>query len=292
LGEGVREAAESAFYSYSFFVFLLPEAPVMKKFIVFRGNKIFYQATGNGPAIVLLHGFLESHAIWKNYVRKLSTSYKVITVDLPGHGFSDILSAPHSMEQMADAVRHVLKDLDTGKCLMIGHSMGGYVSLAFAEKYPGKVQGIVLFHSQAGADSPEALANRERMIGIVRQNHQNFIKNFIPGLFAPENVKKFPAEIASLKEIALKTPKEGILAALEAMRNRPDRQHLLARCKVPVLFIAGKNDSRIPMEVIIPQATLPEHSELLLLDHVGHMGFIEAPLKTYAAVKGFAERIL
>ena len=263
----------------------------MKNFTDFRGKKLFCQVTGDGPAIVLLHGFMESQLIWKNFTRKLSDSYRVIAIDLPGHGQSDVISGGNGMDMMAEGVRHVLKDLGIDSCLMVGHSMGGYVTLAFAEKYPRKIRGIVLFHSQAGADSPEARINRERAIGVVQKDHQGFINNLIPDLFDPANVKKYSFEIAALKEMALQTPKEGIIAALEGMKNRTDRQHVLAQAKVPVMFIAGKNDSRIPMQVIMPQTTLPEHSEVLLLDHVGHMGFIEAPGKTFAAVKGFAERI-
>jgi pimeloyl-ACP methyl ester carboxylesterase len=105
-------------------------------------------------------------------------------------------------------------------------------------------------------------------------------------------VKKFGKEIENLKNSAQQTSKEGIIAALEGMKTRPDRRHVLAQAKVPVLFIIGKNDSKIPMEGIIPQTLLPEHSEMLLLDHVGHMGFIEASGKTYEVIKGFAERMM
>jgi pimeloyl-ACP methyl ester carboxylesterase len=262
----------------------------MRYFIDFRGKKLFCLSAGKGPAIALLHGFLESSAIWKNYIRKLSESFRVIAPDLPGHGNSEAISGVHGMDLMAEAVRHVLNDAGAGPCLILGHSMGGYVALAFAEKYPRKVKGIVLFHSHAGADSPEAVANRDRTIEIVKKDHQGFIRNFIPGLFDPANIGKLSKETEVLQTLALETPKEGIIAALEGMKQRPDRQHVLARSKVPVMFIIGKNDSRIPMEIIMPQTTLPEHSEVLLLDHVGHMGFLEAPAVTFRAVKGFADR--
>jgi pimeloyl-ACP methyl ester carboxylesterase len=253
---------------------------------------LHYHISGKGPAIVLLHGFLESGEIWKNFVRRLSASFQVITIDLPGHGGSESLSPVNTMDDMAEAVRQVLKSIKVKTCLMAGHSMGGYVTLAYAEKYPRTLKGFVLFHSQAGADSPEARSNRERTITLVNKDHHGFIKNFIPDLFDPANMKKFGREIETLKELADETPKEGIIAALEGMKNRPDRQHVLMNAKVPVLFIIGKNDKRIPMEVVIPQTLLPEHSEVLLLDHVGHMGFIESSGKTFASIKGFAERVL
>jgi pimeloyl-ACP methyl ester carboxylesterase len=240
---------------------------------------------------VLLHGFLESGEVWKNYARRLSDGFQVITMDLPGHGLSENPSSFNSMDMMAKGVHDVLKSLNVSHCLMIGHSMGGYVTLAFAEKYPRMLRGFVLFHSQAAADNAETITARERTIALIQKDHLGFIKNFIPDLFDPDNVKKFSREIGKLQDLAHKTPKEGIISALEGMKNRPDRRHVLAQAKVPVLFIIGKNDSRIPMEVVVPQTLLPEHSEILLLDHVGHMGFIEASAKTFAAVKGFAGRV-
>ena len=264
----------------------------MNSIFDFRGKKIYCQVSGKGPAIVLLHGFLESGEVWKSFIRRLSGAFKVITVDLPGHGKSETAGSPHTMDEIAEAVRHVLKSLEINSCMMVGHSMGGYVTLAFAEKYPRLLKGFILFHSQAGADSAEATANRERTIALVNKDHNGFIKNFIPDLFDPQNVKKLIKEIDALKELAGKTPKEGIIAALEGMKNRPDRQHVLLNSTVPVMFIIGKNDKRIPMETIIPQTLLPGHSEVLILDHVGHMGFIEASGKTYAALKAFADRQL
>ncbi len=262
-----------------------------KHFTEFRGKRLFFQTAGNGPAIVLLHGFLESSAIWKNYLRRLSESFTVLAIDLPGHGQSEVISEVHSMDLMADALYHVMQVTGIRTGILTGHSMGGYIALAFAGKHPRQTRGIVLFHSHAGADSPEARLNRDRTIAIVKNDHQGFIRNFIPGLFDPQNIRAFSREIARLQALSVQTSREGIIAALEGMKTRPDRQHVLAQSKVPVLFIIGKNDSRIPMEVILPQAVLPDHSEVLLLDHVGHMGFIEAPGKTFAAIKGFAERV-
>lgn len=256
-----------------------------------RGDKkIHFQVSGAGPAIVLLHGFLESGEVWKHFVRRLSREFQVVTIDLPGFGASDTLGHTHSMDEMAAIVHKILKSIDISSCIMAGHSMGGYVTLAYAEKYPRTLKGFVLFHSQAAADSKEARSNRDRTIGLVDKDHHGFIKNFIPDLFDPGNVKKFSKEIGQLKDLADKTSKEGIVAALEGMKIRPDRQHVLLNSRVPVLFIIGKNDKRIPMEAVIPQTLLPEHSEILLLDHVGHMGFIEASERTFQSLRAFAAK--
>jgi pimeloyl-ACP methyl ester carboxylesterase len=256
------------------------------------GKKLLhYSISGKGPAIVLLHGFLESCEVWKNFVRRLSPDFQVITIDLPGHGKNKSAGDFITMDVMAEEVHQVLKSLNLSGCVMVGHSMGGYVALAYAEKYPKTLKGFILFHSQAGADSPETAANRERTIALVEKDHHSFIKNFIPGLFDPENVTKLKKEIGFLQKLADNTSKEGIIAAIRGMKSRPDRQHVLLNAKVPVLFIIGKNDKIIPMELLIPQTLLPAHSEVLLLDHVGHMGFIEASGKTFDALKGFAQRI-
>ncbi len=174
---------------------------------------------------------------------------------------------------------------------MAGHSMGGYVSLAFSEKYSSKIKGLVLFHSHAAADSDEARINRDRTISIVKKDRKDFIINFIPGLFDPPNIPKFPEEIKELRRIAMECPAEGITAALEGMKIRPDRTHVLAQATMPVLFIIGKNDPKIPLEKLMTQATLPPHSEILLLEDVGHMGFIEAGEESLRSLLYFALKI-
>lgn len=264
----------------------------MGSYINFKDKNVHLIKAGKGPAIVLLHGFLESSGIWRNFARRLSRTFTVIVIDLPGHGSSECSGDAQTMDEMAEAVHHVLKSLGITRCIMAGHSMGGYVTLAFAEKYPKLLRGFVLFHSHASADSPETMANRERTIALVERDHHTFIKNFIPDLFDQRNVRKFTSEIATLKEIAGKTPKDGIISSIRGMKIRPDRQHVLLNSPVPVLFIIGKNDPRIPVSAILPQTLLPAHSEVLLLDHVGHMGFIEASSQTFEALKGFAGRML
>jgi pimeloyl-ACP methyl ester carboxylesterase len=196
------------------------------------------------------------------------------------------------MELMAEAVNAVLKELNIGNCLMVGHSMGGYVALAFTGKYQKKVKGLTLFHSQAAADTPEAQTNRDRTIRLVGQDKKGFIQNFIPGLFDTRDVGQYGKEISHLKAVANSMPKEAIIAALEGMKVRPDRTHILAQVRVPVQFIIGKNDPRIPLELVIPQTLLPSHSEVVILDEVGHMGFIESRQETFEAVRHFALKVL
>jgi pimeloyl-ACP methyl ester carboxylesterase len=264
----------------------------MGKHTLFKGKRIHYTLHGKGRAIVLIHGFLESVEIWKLFARKLSSNYAVVCIDLPGHGRSESVGPVHTMELMADIVNHVLKENSISSCLVTGHSMGGYVALAFTERYHRKVKGICLFHSHAGSDTPETRQNRERTIKLVEKNKKNFIQAFIPDLFDHRNLAKYQDEIRQLRLSASATSKEAIIAALEGMKVRMDRTHILANTHVPVQFIIGKNDSRIPMQMIMPQTVLPRHSEALILDGIGHMGFIEAGRETYLSLHGFAKKVL
>ncbi len=273
----------------SFFIFA--KNLEMEKQIRFRGKILNYSIRGSGPAVLLLHGFLESMAIWETMAGSLADRFTVISIDLPGFGKSEVVDKIHSMEMMAGAAAQVLEEENTGQAVVVGHSMGGYVALAFAKKYPGKLNGLVLFHSQVAGDDTEAKLNRNRAIEFVKNSHKNFIASFIPLLFAEENVPKFADEIESLKALAEQTSVEGICAALAGMRDRENQFALLKNLDIPVFFIVGKKDSRVPPEKVLPQLELPKNCEALILDGVGHMGFIEAREITTQALRHFAERM-
>lgn len=262
----------------------------MKKSILFQGRSIVYQASGNGPALVLLHGFLESKAIWDSFTEILQKQFTVIAIDLPGHGESQIVESKHSMQLMADAVKAVLRNENISKAVLTGHSMGGYVALQFAVENETMLKGLVLFHSHANADTDEARENRNRTIDIVNQNRASFIFHFIPDLFDQNHVSEYTAEITRLQGIAALMMPDAIIAALAGMRDRTGQQPYLLQSKIPVLSILGKQDSRMPYKQLIPQALIPSHCEILLLENVGHMGFIEAADKTLWALQHFAAR--
>lgn len=262
----------------------------MNKGITFKRAKINYTITGKGDTVVFLHGFLENLTMWDDFSGKLSATYKIIAIDLPGFGQSDVISNNHSMSTMAEVVNTVLNHENISKCILVGHSMGGYVALAFAELFENKLDGLILFHSQAAADDEKTKTNRNRTIKIVENNHAKFISGFIPSLFTEENALKFSTQIQQIIDSSLHTINGGIIAALAGMRDRKDYQELLTQMEIPVLFIAGEEDSRIPVKKIKHQITLPEISESLILENVGHMGFIEAQELTYNAVEDFITR--
>ena len=264
----------------------------MESFLTYRDKNIAFKTQGNGKAIVLLHGFLESMKIWDEMVNELSRDYQVITIDLPGFGMSDSFDSIHSMEFMADIVNRLLDFLGINKCILVGHSMGGYIALSFAEKFPEKLMGLVIFHSHAKADNSETKINRERAIEVIASDKGRFILNFIPDLFAPDNVEKYKKQIDTLIKNSEKFSKQGIIAAIEGMKHRDDKTDVLKNADFPILFIIGKLDPRISFHDVMEQVAMPRHSELLLLSDVGHMGFIEAKDKCQRSIKSFADRVL
>jgi pimeloyl-ACP methyl ester carboxylesterase len=263
----------------------------MKSF-VFREKKIFYAESGKGKTIVILHGFSESSKIWDSFREQLSESYHVIVIDLAGHGKSEVVEPVHTMELQADVVYEALQNRKVKKCLLVGHSMGGYIALAFAAKYPGILKGLCLFHSHPFPDTPEDRKNRVRTIKIAEQDNFGFVANFIPSLFPEGTRRKYRKEIADLISRAKEIPKEGIIAAQQGMKVRKNQTSLLKSLKIPVLFILGMKDPKAPVDKFMTMISLPEHSESLILKNVGHMGFIEAPEETLAMIKGFAKKVL
>ncbi len=255
--------------------------------ITYKNTHIAYTDNGRGNTLVLLHGFTESQSMWDGFAAMLSDEFRVVTIDLPGHGQSGCLGDTHTMEEMAGCVKAVLDHLHIGKCVMVGHSMGGYVSLAFSRLYPDHVAGLGLFHSTAAADSKEAKEGRDKAITAIRQNHKDFLLQFIPSLFAQENQEQHKPLIDALILEARKMTSQAIIAAQEGMKLRADSRDILKNANVPVLFICGKKDSRIPIDSILPQINLPKTSYSLILEEAGHMGWAEAHEATLHMVQSF-----
>lgn len=243
--------------------------------LIFKGKKINYRCEGEGKkTLVLLHGFMNNLCVWDKYFSAYKDKMRVVAIDLIGHGESEVVEEISSMELQSEMIKEVLNALNIKSCVMVGHSMGGMITLCFAEKYPEYLKGYCLLHSSALADNPKGIENRKRACKIVNENKLKYIVDFIPNLFAEENVDKFANEIKTLKEIALSTPKEGIIAAQLGMIERTDRRAVLGLSKVPVLFIVGKKDVRADVLSVLATSVLPKHAEVLLLN-CGHMSFIE-----------------
>jgi len=243
------------------------------KHIHYKNSTISYTDTGNGSVLVLLHGFLENSNMWEHYIIEFSKQYRVIAIDLLGHGQTDCLGYIHTMEDMADAVYAVLEELEITQAVFTGHSMGGYVALAIAELYPDMVKGIVLQNSTSKADSEERKLNRDRAINAVKQSYANFVRLAIANLFSEENRERFTAEIEAVRNEAIKTPVQGIVAALEGMKIRKDREILLHTTDIPVLLILGKKDPVMNYQDSLSQ--LDGTNVKLITYPDGHMAHIE-----------------
>lgn len=253
----------------------------------FNGRKIAFTDQGEGACVVLLHGFTESLDIWDDFSAELAKQFRVLCVDLPGHGGSECLGECHTMEQMADLVMAVLEHRGVQRCALLGHSMGGYVSMAFADKFPQRMNGLCLFHSVPTADPPQGREKRLRTIAFVKQHHRAFLSMFIPDLFAPASREVYAEVIEQLVIRARAMTADSIIAAQRGMMERPDRSAVLAAAQYPVLFILGKLDSRIDFQSALKVVALPKDAVLLSLGGVGHMGYIEARDKTLYAVETF-----
>lgn len=263
----------------------------MLKQHIFRQAKINYKDTGKGRVIVLLHGFMESLDMWDYFQKELSKNYRVISIDLPGFGKSESIGYMHSMDMMAKCVKEILTKEQLRRFVFVGHSMGGYVALAFAELFPDNVSGLCLFHSTAMDDSAEKKIMRDRTIAVIKKHSKQFISSFFEPLFSDENRNKHLKEIDELKKNASSISPTAIANALEGMKNRPRRDWLLNLATFPMLFIIGKKDSAIDYESVLKQTLQVKYKEVKLLEHVGHMGFIEAQAETFSIIKKFTGKV-
>tara|TARA_R110002050_G_scaffold147017_1_gene272647 strand:+ start:26565 stop:27365 length:801 start_codon:yes stop_codon:yes gene_type:complete len=263
----------------------------LNKYASFREGKIKYTDTGKGRVVVFLHGFLEDKSMWRYYPTHLPARIRSICIDLPGHGNSDNFGYVHSMELMAESVRAVLKQEGIRKVILVGHSLGGYVALAFAELYPDMMKGLIMYFSSAAADTLEKKKNRNRAIKLVEKNKTSFVRASIPLLFAEHNRTKHLKRISSLVGNANKMGVQSIIAALGGMRDRSDREIVLKFAPFPITFVSGDLDPVLPIKMLEKQSQLPRNSSITILKNTGHMGYIENKKETFLAVKRFIDTI-
>ncbi len=254
----------------------------------FKKGKIYFSSKGKGRTIVLLHGFLESKLVWAEVQDRLAKSFRVISIDLPGFGESDCFGYVHTMELMAQSVKALLDQLKLKRVVIFGHSMGGYVALAFAELYPEYIRGLGLLNSTAYADDMQKKENRKRGIATVKANHNLYVNTTIDNLFAPKNLKYLKGQVKLVKQIAQKTSRRGIVAALEGMHDRINREIILRFAAFPILFVFAELDRVLPYQSIIEQIKLCQHPHILFSEYDGHMSFLESPETTIKTLRKFA----
>ncbi|KRE32586.1 alpha/beta fold hydrolase [Paenibacillus sp. Soil522] len=244
---------------------------------------------GITEVVVLLHGYCGSSAYWEQVVEELEQSVRIIAPDARGHGRS---SAPgeeiFTMEMYAEDVAHMLISLQIHNAVLLGHSLGGYITLAFAEKYAKKLSGFGLIHSTALEDSEAAKENRDKAVAALEQNGiEPFVDGLIPKLFAPANVEALSDEVERGKQIGYGTSLQGAVSTARGMKARVNRAHVIERSELPVLLVAGASDKVIPMESAFAAAN--DLTVKVELDSAGHMGMIEQPKELIAAILGFVK---
>jgi len=254
--------------------------------------QIIFSEYGQGFPVVFLHGFGESKELWQSFQSSLSAKYRTIAPDLPGFGESPLPSGEFSLNDVAVALNEWLESINVDECAMIGHSMGGYITLAFAKKYPHKIKGLGLFHSSVFEDSPEKKENRDKVIQFIKKNGvRPYMENFVPHLFYSENQPRLMDVIRRQVEIGCSTSEETLTAYLSAMKNREDSAAFMKEFDKPALMIIGRNDTSVPYETSMKQAALLKHPHMHLLEETGHMGMFEREKETLIYVEKFVDHV-
>jgi pimeloyl-ACP methyl ester carboxylesterase len=251
-------------------------------------SSIFYSESGTGLPVVFLHGYCETSYIWKEFKNYLARRNRVITIDLPGFGKSPRLNYAFSLKDIAAEIKQVLDEKRISSFVLIGHSLGGYVALAFAKQFPFALKGLGLFHSSIFSDPPDKKENRTKLIEFIKSNGvKPFIKTFVPSLFYEKNRRNFDELIEELSNSAEKTSPEMVMEYARAMRDRESSVDFMKRFRKPVMFIIGENDQSVPLKKSLEQVVIPANSHVLRLKDVGHMGMYENTAETLKFVQKF-----
>lgn len=243
--------------------------------ILFRKSLIHYTTHGKGKTILLIHGFGEDGSIWNQIVEALSQNYKCIVPDLPGSGKSEMINEESiSIEDYADVIKAIVKNENEKSLTMIGHSMGGYITLAYQKKYPKDCKAIGLFHSTAYADDEIKIATRLKSIEFIQNNGTAaFLKTMIPGLFF--DLEKSKEDIIKLLAISSTIIPECLIQYHRAMINRHNNTDLLKKLNIPVLLIAGLYDNAVPIKHLLEQSHFADICSFHILKKSAHKGMIE-----------------
>ena len=262
------------------------------KQVSFRNKKISYQTEGIGNPVMLLHGFAEDGRIWNYQVENLKKSYRLIIPDLPGSGKSEMLNGEVTLSDYAEAIKVIVDEEivleNETQFTMIGHSMGGYIMLAFTEKYPELLNGMGLFHSSSFADDEQKTETRRKGIDFIKKNGPElFLKNTTSNLFSEKTKLEAPELIEKLIALSKNFSGEALIQYYEAMIKRPDRSAVVKSFKKPVLMISGIYDNAVPIQSSLSQAYLAAVTYFHILKRSGHMGMWEEEAASAKCLENF-----
>lgn len=257
------------------------------KSISLNNRVITYKVAGAGHPVILLHGFGEDSNVWQNQVELLEKDYHLVIPDIPGSGASE-LTDDVSMEGIAAIVKLIADEEEFEDFVLIGHSMGGYATMAFVEKYASMLKGFGLFHSSAYADTEEKKSTRRKGIEFIKEHGAAaFLETSTPNLFSEKTKESNPDLVTIFMQQLPEFSKAALIEYYEAMIARPDRTAVLSQTKLPVLFIIGEHDKAVPFEDSLKQSSLPAISFVTILNNAGHMGMLEEPEKSNQALLEF-----
>lgn len=252
-----------------------------------ENRKVEYIEKGQGQAILLLHGYLESLDVWGDFFEILSKNFRTIAIDLPGHGKTDTFGDVHSIDFMSEIINKLIEHLHIDNVSLIGHSMGGYVAMQFLATYPQKVNRLCLFHSTPFADDEERKQQRDKIISLIKSGKKILLaKEHVIKTFASINVEKLTEDVGFLKIIAVNTSTEATISTLRGLKQRKDYSETFSNTQKPILWILGQKDKFIPVD-IYKNIKMPEKIKIEILKKSGHQGFIEEKTKSIKIIKKF-----
>ncbi len=255
-------------------------------------STIFHKMYGGGYPLIFLHGFCETHFVWHTLIDDLQENFQVITLDLPGFGNSPILEEGFSIDDVAWAVKEKLDELGVKQCIMIGHSLGGYVTMSFVRQFPDQVDGFCLFNSTVFEDTPDKKENRNKLIDLInRSGTAGFIQSFIPSLFFENRLSEFSTVIEELKSDCENVHPKAVTGYAAAMRDRNDEKQTLLTNKEKALIIAGKEDKNVPEKVSLEMGSIIGMDNFHLLEKTAHMAMFENQDLTISLIQNFADKL-
>jgi pimeloyl-ACP methyl ester carboxylesterase len=258
--------------------------------IAYKGTEIFYRTHGKGKPLVFIHGFAEDATIFSNQISYFEKDYYVIVPDLPGSGQSAFNGSISTIEGYAQSVLAVLDAEKIQQSTVIGHSMGGYITLAIADKNPERLDTLGLFHSSAYADDDEKKKARNKSIDFINDHGAaKFLEESIPKLFAEKFRKENPEKVNEIVKRYAGFEARALVQYTKAMMQRPDRTSVLKSWKKPVLMIIGEEDSAIPFQLSLQQSHLPTLCYIHIAKQTGHMGMIEESTSCNKIILDFLE---
>lgn len=228
--------------------------------------------------MLLIHGFAEDHRVWDRLVSGMQNQYKLLVPDLPGSGSTSLPKEGMTMELMADFLKELLEEEKIEKVTLLGHSMGGYVMMAFLEKYPESVNGIGFIHSTSMSDDDAKKDTRAKAIRLIQDypsGKSNFLSTLVPNLFSVRFKETHPEKVEEHLTRAMEFSSEALVAYYRAMMQRKNRMDWIRDLSIPVLFVIGGEDQAIPKYQNLQECHLPLTSFIEIMESVGHMSMYE-----------------